>query len=338
MHTSPTASENYVKQQDRANARHVVACIDRADNAQKIVPHAMEVARVLGVPTTFLQILETSPSRNLCPDPIEWNIIRHEARNALQRLARAHTEAGIALELAEGQAAAEICRWTKEQPTELLVLGACQKDRGRNQGIGNIARGVLENATGSVLIVPLGDQSALTPSYKKILVPLDCSSWSESVLPFAIRMARAAEAQLVLAHVVPVPEITETEPLEAEDLALRKQVVDRNERVARTYLARIQRYAMEQGIRVRTAIARAEDVRSGLANLIRRERADLVALSPRGHGRGHTSHLPYGNVAAYLLTHPSTPTLLVRSNGITNKAYSTAKHGLGHSPAASLTI
>src|SRR3546814_8945346 len=60
-------------------------------------------------------------------------------------------------------------------------------------------------------------RSAPDQSYQRILVPLDGSRWAESVLPLAARIARAANAEILLAHVVPAPEMIEARPLEMED-------------------------------------------------------------------------------------------------------------------------
>jgi nucleotide-binding universal stress UspA family protein len=42
---------------------------------------------------------------------------------------------------------------------------------------------------------------------RRILVPLDCSPRAEWVFPLATALARAHDAELILAHVVPEPEI-----------------------------------------------------------------------------------------------------------------------------------
>jgi nucleotide-binding universal stress UspA family protein len=197
----------------------------------------------------------------------------------------------------------------------LIVLGTHGEHRPGACGIGSTARNVLERGGGSVLLVPISTATARTPHYQRILVPLDGSSWSESVLPFAARLAHATDAELILAHVVPMPELTETDPLEAEDFELRERVVARNERVARSYLDRVRRYVAERGLKVRALTLRGDDVRSSLINLIGNENVDLVVFSARGHGCNRVSDVPYGNVAAYLVTHSHVPMLIVRSTG-----------------------
>lgn len=78
----------------------------------------------------------------------------------------------------------------------------------------------------------------------------------ERPFPLALRLARALGAELLLTHVVPVPELTQTGPLEAEDLKLRELIVERNKRVAQAYIERLRGYATEQGLRVRALMIR----------------------------------------------------------------------------------
>jgi K+-sensing histidine kinase KdpD len=58
--------------------------------------------------------------------------------------------------------------------------------------------------------------------YRRVVVPLDGSRWAESVLPLAVRLAKASEAELLLVHVVPTPEMIEARPLEVEDRSFNK--------------------------------------------------------------------------------------------------------------------
>ncbi len=321
--TSQAHSRNTMPADTGRHERNVIACVDRSEHAAKIVPHAIAIANALGLPVTLLQVLEMQSAGDLRPDPIEWDLRRQEARNALKRLADARGDDAerIEAELVDGQTADEICRWTREQAVDLIVLGT-HGERGTGAcDLGSTARSVLQRAAGSVLLVPVSVPQTKAPRYRRILIPVDGSSWGESAFPLALRLARAVGAELLLAHVVPVPELTQTGPLEAADLQLRERVVERNERVARAYVERLRGYAAAQGLRVRALMIRGEDVRSSLARIVSAEGADLVVLSARGHGGNRPSDAAYGSVAAYLMTHSATPMLIVRPPVASNAAH-----------------
>lgn len=314
MQTYQTVHSPFPIPDPQPAARHVIACVDRSGYAEKIVPHALAVAGALRRPITLLQVLEAHPGSDPRPDPIEWDIRRREARGTLERLAELCSEGEevVATELTEGQTPEEICRWASDQAAELIVLGTQGEGRGARQRLGRTARSVLERAQGSVLLVPVTAPAPFADRYRRILVPVDGSSWAESVLPLATQLASTAKAELIVAHIVPVPELTGTAPLEADDIALRERIVERNERVARTYVERLRSHASEKGLKVRTVIRRGEDVRTSLTDLIAAEGIELVVLSARGQGRHRPSDIPYGDVAAYLMTHSPVPMLIVR--------------------------
>ncbi len=94
--------------------------------------------------------------------------------------------------------------------------------------------------------------------------------------------------------------------------AIRERVVDRNERIAQRYLARVKAYLSDTGVRARARLCRGEDVRTSLVDLIEEEGADLVVLSARGQGGHHHAGLRYGSVAGYLMAQSSVPLLIVR--------------------------
>jgi nucleotide-binding universal stress UspA family protein len=334
MPATSIASHHHSEKNGPPGAKHVIACVDRSKHARKIVSHASAVASALRLPMTLLQVLEAPPVEAVRLDPVEWDIRRHESRRALRRLveARGDEVEDLNAELVEGQGAEEICRWARERPAELIVMGTHGECAAGEYGIGSTALHVLERVAGAVLLVPVFAVSARTPHYRRILVPLDGSSWSESVLPLAARLAHAVDAELILVHVVQVPELIETNPLEAEDIELRERLIDRNERVARSYLERIRGHAAEQGLRVRVLTLRGDDIRNSLSRFIGSEEVDLVVFSARGHGGARVPDVPYGNVAAYLMTHSPVPMLIVRPTGLPNKTHAAAKHEAGRPP------
>lgn len=245
----------------------IVACIDCADRNAWIYPHAAALADALDCPVTLLQVLNAEASPDVRPDPIEWNLRRREALRTLGRYATAAQAPApdTTIELAEGQTAEEICRFIGERSDNLIVLGR----RGRKElgkiGIGGTAQKILAHAPSPILLVPVEAQ-APDGSYQRILVPLDGSRWAESVLPLAARIARAANAEILLVHVVPAPEMIEARPLEMEDKQLRQSLIERNEQAACSYLQRVKSNLTATGLRVRTPSTRAEDVRERSAS------------------------------------------------------------------------
>lgn len=292
----------------------IVACIDCTDRNAWVYPHALTLAAALDVPVTLLQVLDGDSSPGSRPDPIECNLRRREALRALDRCAATVEQRSppTAIELAEGPTADEICRFLRDCDDGMVVLGR----RGRKEpgpgGMGSTVHKVLSQAPAPVLLVPV-EAPAPAQAYRRIVVPLDGSRWAESVLPLAARLAKAADAELLLVHVIPTPEMIEARPLEAEDEKLRESLIDRNEQAARIYLDRTNANLSSSGLRVRAILLRGEDVRETLSALIQREGVDLAVMSARGHSHQYVSDVPYGTVASYLMTHCTVPMLVLPS-------------------------
>jgi nucleotide-binding universal stress UspA family protein len=292
--------------------KRVVACVDASGFAEKVVPHALTVAAALGSPVTFLRILEAKAVHAVPVDPVEWDIRLHEAKNDLERMAegrRRERNEHIEVEVIQGGVAEQITLWVRNHDVELTAL-CTHGDSGVTEwGLGSTAQKLIDRVEGSLLLVPSSYATADPVHYHRLLVPLDGSLYAESVLPLAIRLAKAERAELLLVHAVPVPELTEVGPLENEAIELRERVVQRNARVGREYLDQI-RARMNGGLAVRTLLLQGADARSSLTRAIAEEAPDLILVS--AHGRARRSDVPFGSVATYLIAYAAVPLLIVR--------------------------
>jgi nucleotide-binding universal stress UspA family protein len=274
----------------------------------------MAVARALGAPVTLLRVLECPTDDQAPADPLQWEIRRREAHEYMDRLAAQCDPSATAMDsaLLEGKAAEEICRWSSDHDVDLTVVTTHGAGGHSAWALASTARKLLERAPGSFLIVPSTLQPGDCPAqYRRVLVPLDGSPQAETALPIAARIAAAHESELIVAHVVPVPELTQIGPPEAEDVELSDRLRRRNERVARGYLDRLRAQLTDEHTKVRVILLQGGDVGSRLAGIAARERIDLVVLA--AHGRSGRLHLPCGGVTADLIARSSVPVLVVRS-------------------------
>ena len=288
--------------------RRIVACVDGSPFSGDVVSHALRIASALDAELTLLRVIEAPTAAPL--DPVAWDMRVREARDEVERLAAEHRSTGrvIAAEVIEGDAAEQIRQWVRRKDVDLTVIATHGARGVTDWGMGSTARKLLNRVPGSLLVVPVHRLSGGAPVYRTVLVPLDGSSHAESVLQLAETLAEGDGGRIVLAHIVPVPELTEAAPIEAEGRELREKLVRRNRRVAEAYLTMV-RTRVSGDVQIRTAWHEA-DVRGGLAAIIAGERPDVVVLSAHGHGR--RSDVPYGNVTGYLLDHADAPLLIVR--------------------------
>jgi len=169
---------------------------------------------------------------------------------------------------------------------------------------------VLGVARGSVFVVhPAAPRVVEGGSPKRILVPLDGSVRSESVLPAAAQLANAYGAELVLSHVVLEPRPNEV-LREPEDLQLARDLAVHLESSAGRYLEHLRDRLAHQVASVRAVVLRNPDERQSLLDLSRKERVGLIVLS--AHGSSCNPARLYGSVAEYMLTHSTIPLLVLQ--------------------------
>lgn len=310
-HSTVTAGD--AGERSRMGFDRVAACLDGSELGERVIPHALAVARALGAPLTLLRVLECKTATGEPPDPLEWDIRRRESRDYVARLAGDHDgiEVRVDSEVIEGQVAEEICLWARQHGVDITVLCTHGARGATEWSLASTARKLVEGAPGSILVVPAAAPSqAPVACYRRVLVPVDGSPRAESVIPLATRIATSQAAELILAHVVPVPELIETGPLDSETLELRERLVRRNERVANEYLDRLRAQLAGSEVSVRVLVLRGGDARGRVARLIVDEAVDLVVLS--AHGRSARADVSLGSVAAHLVAHAVVPLLIVR--------------------------
>jgi nucleotide-binding universal stress UspA family protein len=297
--------------------RHVGVCLDRSPVGDRVVPHAVALARAFGAKLTVLHALEPPNERpEATPtDPLEWELQRTEARRHLAAVEAEHAVADlpVATELLEGRPAEEIRDWVGSHGVDLTVLCSHGASGWTEWRLASTARKLIEGISGSVLLVPawsVQEPPKDEVTYDRILVPLDGSPRAESALPLASSVARAHGSELLLLHIVPRPERSCLCPLDAEEQDLEQRLVDRNARAAELYLEGMRERVAGGGLRVRTLVTVDGDVRGEILRRIAENRVDLVVFS--GHGRGGRAELPFGSVASYLLEHATAPLLVVR--------------------------
>jgi nucleotide-binding universal stress UspA family protein len=300
--------------------RHIAACVSDATMTELVVPHAVAIARAFGGRVTVVRVLECGLPGDLPTDPLEWDIRRREAREHVEQVVR-ESRAGVpmAAAIVESRAADEICLWAEHNQVDLMVLCRCDAPAPAEWPL---ARMLVDQMPGSVLVVhaPVTTHT-LVGRYRRLLVPVDGSTRAESAVPLAARVAASAAAELLVAHVVPSPGLTEIGPPDAEDVDLRERIMRRNVRVATAYLDRLRARFAGTETPPHTLVLRDGDVRTRLERLIEDEAIDLVVLSSHGHtGR---SGVPYGSVTADLVRHSPVPILIVRPRTLPLRAYRT---------------
>lgn len=139
--------------------------------------------------------------------------------------------------------------------------------------------------------------------FKKILVPLDGSSFSEEALPHARELAMCGEAEIILARV--------DEPFEPPPgvFVAATAVPEVVRLTAGEYLEQIASRLQLAGLKVNSVVLEGK-VAEALLKFAKDEGVDLIVMST--HGRTGLSRLLMGSVAEQVVHGARCPVLLVR--------------------------
>lgn len=290
--------------------RHVLACVDTPSFADAVLAHAAAIARAAGARMTVMRVLEASAGQ-APTDPVEWTLRHRDVNADLREHASRYDGLEADAVTVDGPAAERICAWAQDHGVDLTVLGRGGESSGPFIGLGSTTRRVAEAVNGSVMIVPSMQVCDAPMRYRRVLIPLDGSSRSESALPLGREIAAAHGAEILLLHAAPNIEVTEVGPLEAEAINLRDRLRLRNESAAERYLKGI-RSRLPPAPATRIRVLPSGDPRHALARAAMEEHVDLMVLSCTGQS-GHPD-MSVGSVADYLINHMNIPVLLVRGH------------------------
>ncbi len=296
-----------------------VACINSARHGSLVFRHTKAVASSLDLTVKLIHVMQGAASEVSPSDPIEWQLKRREAQDYLSRILETEHEPLVLTDrlLLNGHSGEEIARWAREHSQNLMAMTTrCgvenfdSRHPSRDFSLGRTAQTVLDGSSASLLLIPPETIETDVVRYRRLLVPLDGSCRAESVLPFAVRIARKHGAELVLAHIVPRPEIVEASLGDREANALIAKLRQFNEQNARAYLSRLQSRLSSGDLSIKVIVNSDGDARDSLLQIAEQQDADLFVLS--GRGKGAMNDICCGSVARHLAAHSRLPLLLIR--------------------------
>ncbi len=155
--------------------------------------------------------------------------------------------------------------------------------------------------------------------YSRILVPLDGTDHSETILPHATELAQKFAATLVLLRVTmsrgeALRQTVSPEPMAAAPISLdvADSLVDAQDEAAGRYLAGVRQRLESSGVSCETVVVEGNTTIT-LPEVVKQQRIELVAMAT--HGRAGLSRFFLGSVADSLLHDVHIPVLLLNSEG-----------------------
>ena len=188
----------------------MLVCLDRSPCSEACLPYAVSLATTFGSDITLVHVMQPRNGHGDRTPRTRW-----AGRSRGKK--RAHTSSGSdrrprkrwgapstsgSSKVIRPSASSALAR---ELGADLTVLGSHGEGGVTAWNLGSTVQQVLAMTRGSVFIAHSSPAAPSVALPKRILVPLDGSLRTESVLPTAARIARAYGAEILLVHVVQAP-------------------------------------------------------------------------------------------------------------------------------------
>ena len=321
--------------------KHILVPLDGSTLAERAIPHALSIARLTSSAITLLRSVPPAyvavpMGGGFAASSDVWQAAAEEPGHAQEYLAALAArlrleQAGLVVETAvlEVEPASAIVHFAEQHPGVRLIAMATHGRSGLSRWVfGSVAEKVLQGAPVPLLLIrPTHAEGATTvparhsPTYGKILVPLDGSEFAEHALEHAEEIAANSDAILLLLAV----------EAEAHDRVMTETksgvgwvTAPWEENRAEEYLREVARQCLDaqnaptqddtathpQRLRVQTQTSYGDPAEE-ILKVGAQGGVDMIVMST--HGRGGLKRLWLGSVAMKVVRGATMPVLLVRS-------------------------
>jgi nucleotide-binding universal stress UspA family protein len=297
--------------------RSILVPLDGSPLAEQAIPLAVEIASATRSKVRLVLVHQVPPHAF---DPESARLyrsldlaMRKAAREYLTGLTAPLRESmgrRISSVIIDGPPGPALVDYVGEIGADVVTMTTHGRGGRRDTWLGSVADHLIRRLEIPVILVRAREDAGgvRPPPIREILVPLDGSPPSETVLAPAAAIAGLFEAELLLVHVVqpaaalgllPIPFAAGSDDILAIQM-----------KEAREYLDDLAEELRGRGVRAAGTVVVGNNVVQALLDLARPERVGLVAITT--HGRGGLQRLMLGSVTDKLIRAAETPVLVVR--------------------------
>jgi nucleotide-binding universal stress UspA family protein len=304
--------------------KRMLVPLDGSELAEKVIPYAKELAGRLDLDLVLLHV-ENPMEQDSVPMHRAYiermvEVMRTQSQEVQQRTGfkQGGKVVEVQGELTTGHPAEEILRYVDEKSIDLILMATHGRSGVRRWAMGGVADKVLRASKVPVWLVRAGIPEEIVYDkwpHMTILVPLDGSELSESVLPHVEMLARQRGAELVYIVLIRVCEplfVSADYPQASMPLSWQEHVQQQiawAKSGAVDYLTEVQKRLEGSGLRVRSDVLMGKPA-DEIIEYAHKNPFNLIVMAT--HGRSGISRWEYGSVADKVLHGVYSPLFLVR--------------------------
>lgn len=300
--------------------------LDGSALAEKAIPHAIEFARIFNSRINLLHVLPSEPNdeQTLHAEPLNWQLHKakterymHDAANRIRASLEIQetddeTDCGgrVSVIILEGKVAENIVDFAQDEEIDLLVISTHGSSGLSRWNLNSVSMKVVSLIYKPVLIIrgyQLEETEPAEVSYKRILLPIDCSRRAECSLTAGSAIAEYYHAKVILASVITPPEISAIDPYNQDLQALNAQYLELSRKIVHHKMEELlTRFDGNAEVR----IIEAPHVYKAIVDLVNEEKIDLLIFC--AHGQTGELTLPFGTTARTFVEYSPMPVLIVQ--------------------------
>jgi len=290
----------------------ILVCLDGSELAELALPYAEELAGRLGSEVHLLSVGDSAEAEDYHKQEVYLEQVREATKRGAERYRGASSDGAVQVKgsVVVGRAADEILDYGDKEGVGLIVMATHGRSGIRRWALGSVAEKVVRASKRPVVLVRArGARGDLREKgvLNRVLVPLDGSKGSETVLPYVEELGAGLNPELVLMRVVsPIYPVYNAEQLAWEQAS----------RVgAENYLEEAADGLRRKRLGVSTEIRQVEGDTAAdeIVKLADEIGADMVAMST--HGQTGVRRWALGSVADKVLHGGNTPVMMVKIPG-----------------------
>jgi nucleotide-binding universal stress UspA family protein len=285
----------------RLSFKNILFPTDFTEASTGALPYALAIAKAYGSKLYLTHAVAPEPPLTipLEPIPIEMDPLWQQARDRLTRFLDSDPVRDVVREgvLEQGDLWAVLDDVIRRHSIELIVLGSHGRHGLKKLVLGSSAEQVFRRAPCPVMTIgpdAMGEGHGQA-AFRHIVFATDFSKGSLSALPYALSLAEENQAQLTLAHLIPLVPMQHQEEVRVSAMKRLYELIPSD---------------AEDWCRIECVVG-FEFPAEGILSLAETRHADLIVMGVHAKAPVSSSHLPWA-IAYEVVCHAKCPVLTVR--------------------------
>ena len=284
----------------------ILVPLDGSELAEKALPYTKTIAKLKNSEVVLFAVsITTSGGRR---DRLLKTYIDVNAKNLKAKGVKVSTA------VVYGDVAEEIIEYADKNKMDLIIISTHGYSGIKRWMLGSVTQKVLYGACTPILLIKSKSPEISNVEFKKILLPVDGSPFSEATFPYVEELTRNTNAEVILVEISEPPIVPSygNRPINPTWEKYRDTLWVELQQHASEYLEKVKSDLGKKGMKIKSQIVKCEvgETAHNIMQLANKERVDLVVIAT--HGRTGISRWVYGSVANRVVEESVQPILLIR--------------------------